>query len=84
MSDEFSDYRGDVFYDVWMSGRDPDAIDNDRLRYAMYDGLDHYEAAEREIHRQDESRRERLQEEECQQEEHYEQERECYEEEIER
>jgi hypothetical protein len=46
---DYSDYRGDVFYDVWRSGGNPDAVDYDRVRDAYYDGLDSGEAADREL-----------------------------------
>jgi len=45
-------YEGDVFYDVWRSGRgDPDAIDWDRVDDMRHDGVDADEAAASEVAR---------------------------------
>jgi hypothetical protein len=49
---DYDDYRGDVFYDVWRSGGNPDAVDYDRVRDSYYDGLDSEDAARRELHAQ--------------------------------
>lgn len=46
------DYRGDVIYDVWRRGGDPDRVDYDRTRDDFYDGLSSEESASREIRRQ--------------------------------
>lgn len=55
-------YEGDVFYTVWRSGRNPDAIDYNRVSDAYYRGMDSRHAAEREIRAQDEARRRRREE----------------------
>ena len=44
-------YEGDVMYDVWRGGGNPDAVDYDRARDAHYDGVraeDHAAALMRE------------------------------------
>ena len=47
--DERRKFEGDVIYEVWLSGGNPDAVDYDRLDDYWYDGLDAYEASEREL-----------------------------------
>lgn len=62
-------YEGDVVYEVWRSGRNPDAIDYERVRDSYYQGVEAEYAAEREIRAQDEARR--RQREEREMEEYY-------------
>ena len=45
-------YRGDVMYDVWRSGGNPDLVDYDRCRDDFFDGIDPRESANRELRRQ--------------------------------
>ncbi len=47
--DERRKFEGDVIYEVWRSGGNPDAVDYNRLDDYWYDGLDAYEAADREL-----------------------------------
>jgi hypothetical protein len=37
--DDRDKYRGDVFYETWRRGGDPDRVDVDRVTDAYYDGL---------------------------------------------
>ncbi len=46
---ERRDYEADVYFDVWRSGRDPEAIDFERVDDARYEGLYPDEAAAIEI-----------------------------------
>ena len=55
--DELGQYRGDVFYDVWRSGGNPDAVNDDRVEDAYYDGLEADYAASIELNHQREVRR---------------------------
>ncbi len=48
---ERSDYYGDVVYEVWRHGGDPDMVDYDRLDDYRYEGLYPDEAASRELRR---------------------------------
>jgi len=43
------DYRGDVLYDVWMSGGNPDMVDFDRIKDYQNEGLYPEEAAQKEM-----------------------------------
>jgi len=64
-------YENDVFYDVWRSGGNPDAVDYDRARDAYYDGMraeDHAAALMRE---ESARRAERRAEQECMEEAEY-------------
>ena len=45
-------YRGDVTYDVWRRGGNPDQVDYDEIRDDFYDGLSPDESATRAIRRQ--------------------------------
>lgn len=45
-------YRGDVVYDVWRSGANPDRINDDRVSDYFHNGLTSHEAAMAEIQRQ--------------------------------
>lgn len=45
-------YQGDVWYEVWRSGRDPDMIDHDRVSRNYYDGMDYQDAARVELRHQ--------------------------------
>lgn len=45
-------YRGDVLYDVWRAGGNPDAIDYDRVSDSYRRGLDDDEAARVELRAQ--------------------------------
>jgi hypothetical protein len=47
-----SDYYGDMFYEVWRSGGNPDAIDPDRADDYKVAGYEPDEAAECEMRRQ--------------------------------
>lgn len=47
-----NDYYGDVAYEVWRRGGNPDAVDYDRLDDYRYAGLYSDEAASRELRRQ--------------------------------
>jgi len=47
-----SDYYGDVVYEVWRHGGDPDMVDYDRLDDYRYEGLYPDEATSRELRRQ--------------------------------
>ena len=46
------EYEGDVFYDVWRSGGNPDRIDYDRVEDSRWEGLYPEEAAYRELRSQ--------------------------------
>lgn len=46
---ERRDYDGDVTYDVWRSGGNPDYIDRDRVRDHFYNGYSAEEAANAEL-----------------------------------
>jgi|GEM_PF-5138354 len=61
--DSWGKYESDVYYEVWLSGRNPDAIDYDRLEDSYYMGFDPDEAALREIRAQDKARMAREEEE---------------------
>ena len=50
-------YRGDVIYDVWARGGNPDAVDYDRVADSFHDGVYPEDCANRELHRQEQSRR---------------------------
>lgn len=50
--EEQREYDADVFYGVWRSGGNADAIDSDRVRDHFYDGLSSDEAAREEIRSQ--------------------------------
>ena len=43
------DYYGDVIYEVWRSGGNPDLVDYDRCDDYMADRLDEYIAAHKEM-----------------------------------
>jgi hypothetical protein len=45
LEEKVSDYYGDVTYEVWRSGRNPDDVDRDRVRDYEYDGYSAQEAA---------------------------------------
>ncbi len=61
------DWEGDVVYDVWRSGHNPDAIDRDRLSDRYYNGQDADEAARAENRLQD-ARAQRQRDEQAQEE----------------
>ena len=42
-------YEGDVAYEVWRSGGNPDRINDDRVENNFYDGHDYEYAARREL-----------------------------------
>lgn len=46
---EREEYRGDVIYEVWRSGGNPDLIDYDRVRDRFYDGYQPEECAYAEL-----------------------------------
>jgi len=73
---EYDCYHGDVFYDVWRGGGNPDAVDYDRTTRDYYNGFSSGESASNELHRQrriHESVRERRQAEEYERQLQYEQ-----------
>lgn len=45
-------YQGDVWYEVWRSGGDPDRLSPDRIQDDFYRGLDYIQAASNEMKRQ--------------------------------
>lgn len=45
-------YEGDVWYEVWRSGGNPDIVDPDRIRDSHDEGLWPEEAASREMRHQ--------------------------------
>lgn len=47
-----SDYYGDVIYEVWRRGGNPDAVDPDRVRDYQEEDLFPEHAAAREVRRQ--------------------------------
>lgn len=47
--DERREYQGDVWYDVWRSGGNPDRVNEDRVEDSYYQGMDSHRAAEREL-----------------------------------
>ena len=52
MKRNFKDYLGEVWYDVWRNGGNPDAVDDERVR-DQFDGYEYPEdAAHRELRRQ--------------------------------
>lgn len=65
------DYENDVFYEVWRSGRNPDAIDYDRVEDSYYQGVEAKYAAAREIRAQDRVRRRLREQREMQEYEYY-------------
>lgn len=42
-------YFGDVCYEVWRSGGNPDSVDYDRVRDREYDGYDYIDSARAEL-----------------------------------
>lgn len=50
--DRRRDYEGDVIYEVWRSGGNPDAVDRDRVRDAYDDRLSKDEAVAMELRHQ--------------------------------
>ena len=50
MGDPRDSYEGDVFFEVWRSGGNPDAIDFDRVNDAYYAGDFAEDAATFELH----------------------------------
>lgn len=48
-SDERREYQGDVWYEVWRSGGNPDRVNEDRVEDSYYQGMDSMRAAEREL-----------------------------------
>ena len=69
MKEDFEKYQGDVFYEVWRSGGNPDAVDYDRVRDCYSDGDEPECCASSELRRQHEAQQRR--ENERQQEEEY-------------
>lgn len=51
--EERREYEGDVYYDVWCGGGEPDAIDFERVDECFYDGTPPEEAAAIEIRAQE-------------------------------
>ena len=52
MREELLEYEGDVYYDVWCLGGEPDAIDFERVDECFHDGTPPDEAAAIEIRAQ--------------------------------
>lgn len=50
--DGLPDYEGDVVYETWRRGGNPDRVDPDRVEDYYRAGLDSDEAAARELRRQ--------------------------------
>ena len=50
--EEERQYHGDVFYEVWRSGGNPDAVSYDRVQQRYYDGQDSQSAASAELRAQ--------------------------------
>ena len=50
--DEQQRYNGDVWYEVWRGGGNPDSVSYDRLHDYRSDGLSPDDAATRELRRQ--------------------------------
>ena len=44
--EEYRKYQGDVEYEVWRNGGNPDAVDRDRLHDRFYDGCSVEQAAQ--------------------------------------
>ena len=63
----FQDFAGDVYYDVWRSGGNPDAVDPDRIYGRYSDGWESDESAISELRRQREVDEQRRQEHEMEQ-----------------
>jgi len=57
-------YEADVYYDVWRSGGNPDAVNPDRVADAFHEGTYHEDAAAREIRKQRPAREPEQQEQE--------------------
>lgn len=72
-------YEGDVFYEVWASGRNPDAINMDRVDDMRYNGYSAEEAAASECRRMRQESEDRRYAREREEEEYYQQ---CYQEEA--
>ncbi len=51
-NEERRQYHGDVTYDVWRRGGNPDRVDYDRVDDAYYNGEQSEDAASREIRKQ--------------------------------
>ena len=49
--EEERSYRGDVEYEVWRAGRNPDNVDSDRVDDLRERGYSREEAAQSELHR---------------------------------
>ena len=49
---EAEDFRGDVIYDVWRSGGNPDLVDYDYVDDRRYDGCEADDVAAEELRRQ--------------------------------
>ena len=45
MNREWTDYYGDVLYEVWMSGGNPDDVSYERLKDDWHDGIEVDDAA---------------------------------------
>jgi hypothetical protein len=52
VSREYNEYLGDVWYEVWRRGGNPDIVDDDRVIDRYYDGYDSDESAALEIRSQ--------------------------------
>jgi hypothetical protein len=50
--EEERQYHGDVFYEVWRAGGNPDAVSYDRVQQRYYDGQDSQSAASAELRAQ--------------------------------
>jgi len=63
MSDERSEYRGDVWYEEWLRGLPEGSISDDRIDDGFYSGVSVESLVSREAQRQHESHMERLRQE---------------------
>lgn len=59
MSNRDSDYYGDVSYEVWRNGGNPDAVDYDRCAYARDNGIEAESHAHKLLREDDERRQQR-------------------------
>jgi hypothetical protein len=51
MRKEYREYWGDVVYEVWRSGGNPDRVDDDRVMDDYYDHAEPEDSAMRELRR---------------------------------
>jgi hypothetical protein len=65
MMNKPDDYVGDVFYEAWRRGMNPDKISYDNIECARWDGLSAEECVSREQRRQEELRQRQREEREA-------------------